>query len=181
MQRNSERQEDEIEALKSMYVSDFTDLRKDNVWKKKSAPEIKIRFRPQSRIEDECNMEVTLYVNCPFHYPDKIPVIRLENPVGITNQELAKLKTELEEQMKTLVGEVMILELSLTVQTFLNDHIRPAPKSFYEEMMSNKQKQEEKYALEQERRNEMKKQREEKEVPVYNISSSQCQGIINSI
>ena len=60
--------------------------------------------------------------------------------------------------------QVMILDLCQYVQNFLHAHNKPQFKSFYEEMMSNKQKQEEKIAKEHQKKMEIKKKKEEKKV-----------------
>ena len=58
----------------------------------------------------------------------------------------------------------MILELAQYVQTFLRDNYKGPQKSFYEEMLNNQRKQQEKQALEQKKRLEFLRKKEEKEV-----------------
>ncbi|XP_055957482.1 eIF-2-alpha kinase GCN2-like isoform X1 [Patella vulgata] len=165
IQSNTERQDDEIQVLQAIFTDDFVDLRKQNVWKTRIPPEIRLTLRPQLSMSSDLDnhTQVDLYLKCSTLYPDQIPEFRLENPKGITNYELSVLKDELENQVVTLVGEVLILDMAQTVQKFLHAHSRPAPKSFYEEMLSNKRRQEEKLALEQQKRNEMIKRKEDKE------------------
>ncbi|XP_063427677.1 eIF-2-alpha kinase GCN2-like [Mytilus trossulus] len=57
----------------------------------------------------------------------------------------------------------MVLELAQHVQTFLRDNYKGPQKSFYEEMLSNQLKQQEKQKLEQQKRLDFLKRKEEKE------------------
>ena len=68
-----------------------------------------------------------------------------------------------------LFSQEMLLELSQIVQQFLYTNNKPAPKSFYEEMLKNKQIEEERIAKERQRRNEIKRKREEKEVNLHSL------------
>ncbi|KAH3854167.1 hypothetical protein DPMN_096706, partial [Dreissena polymorpha] len=94
----------------------------------------------------------------------RVPEITLENTKGLSNQQLAELKTELDKKSKELSGEEMMLELSQLVQTYLYAHNKPPPKSFYEEMMSNKRRQQEIEDQEQQRKMELLRQKEEHEL-----------------
>ena len=58
----------------------------------------------------------------------------------------------------------MILNLAQYVQSFLRDNYKGPQKSFYEEMLNNQRKQQEKQALEEQRRLEFLKMKEEREV-----------------
>lgn len=58
----------------------------------------------------------------------------------------------------------MIFELAQHVQTFLHAHNHPPCKSFYEEMMKNKMKKEEQLAQEHQKKADLLKRKEEKEV-----------------
>lgn len=49
-------------------------------------------------------------------------------------------------------GQVMIYQLADHIQCFLTEHNQPPSKSFHEEMMKNLQRQQEKIALEEQRR-----------------------------
>ncbi|CAG2212078.1 unnamed protein product [Mytilus edulis] len=66
-------------------------------------------------------------------------------------------------QVQTTSSKVMVLELAQHVQTFLRDNYKGPQKSFYEEMLSNQLKQQEKLKLEQQKRLDFLKRKEEKE------------------
>jgi len=58
----------------------------------------------------------------------------------------------------------MVLRLCQHIQEFLHAHNKPPSKSFYEEMLYNRQLQEQKQAREAEKRLELERQREHKQV-----------------
>ena len=61
----------------------------------------------------------------------------------------------------------MILELAQHVQKFLHAHNQPPAPSFYEEMMSNKRKQEQHQEAERQKKIDLLKRKEEKQVWYY--------------
>ena len=75
-----ERQEDEVEALKSIYDCDFDDLRKQDVWKVRRPPEFLLKIRPDhdSRgAQQTCTVD--LHVKCCKKYPLVAPELELIN------------------------------------------------------------------------------------------------------
>ena len=90
--------------------------------------------------------------------------MELRKPKGLGNQQLRELLEELQGMAQRLRGEVMVLELAQRVQTFLHAYNQPPAKSFYEQMLTNKRKQEEKQKQEQQRKIEQLKKKEEKQV-----------------
>jgi len=58
----------------------------------------------------------------------------------------------------------MVLRLCQHIQEFLHAHNKPPSKSFYEEMLHNRQLREQKQAREAEKRLELQRQREHKQV-----------------
>ena len=58
----------------------------------------------------------------------------------------------------------MVLRLCQHIQEFLRAHNKPPSKSFYDEMLHNRQLQEQKQAREAEKRLELERQREQKQV-----------------
>jgi len=58
----------------------------------------------------------------------------------------------------------MVLRLCQHIQEFLRANNKPPSKSFYDEMLYNRQLQEQKQAREAEKRHELERQREQKQV-----------------
>uniref|UniRef100_A0A8C9XRQ1 non-specific serine/threonine protein kinase n=1 Tax=Sander lucioperca TaxID=283035 RepID=A0A8C9XRQ1_SANLU len=64
-------QENELEALASIFGDDFQDLRNKDPWKVKRPPEVHLCLRPNGLNNgQECYVTVDLQVKCPSTYPD---------------------------------------------------------------------------------------------------------------
>ncbi|MGH0165642.1 UNVERIFIED_CONTAM: hypothetical protein FKN15_056696 [Acipenser sinensis] len=141
-------QENELEALASIYGEDFQDLRKNLPWKGLTS-------------RQETYVTIDLWVQCPPTYPDVPPEVELKNAKGLSTENLQNLQSELKKLAADLCGEVMIFQLAEHVQCFLSEHNIPPPKSFHEEMLKNQQRQQEKLAQEQQQRIDQQRKREE--------------------
>ncbi|XP_010572499.1 PREDICTED: eukaryotic translation initiation factor 2-alpha kinase 4 isoform X3 [Haliaeetus leucocephalus] len=158
------RQENELQALESIYGQDFQDLRQSQAWKVRQPPEINLVLRPQGLTGDnEVYAKVDLWVKCPHTYPDTVPEIQLKNSKGLSKEKINELKSRLGQLAKQRCGEVMIFELANHVQSFLSEYNKPPSKSFHEEMLKNHQKEQERLAQEELRRAQEVKRREEQE------------------
>ncbi|XP_043929768.1 eIF-2-alpha kinase GCN2 isoform X2 [Protopterus annectens] len=160
----TERQENELQVLESIFAGDFQDLRQTDSWKVKRPPEIFLALRPLYVTgEEEIHVRADLLVRCPPTYPDALPELELKNTKGLSHEKLNQLQSGLEKLAVELRGEVMIYQLAEHIQSFLSEHNVPAPKSFHEEMLKNQQRQQERRAQE-EQRLLLEKQRKEKEM-----------------
>ncbi|KAJ8399100.1 hypothetical protein AAFF_G00414790 [Aldrovandia affinis] len=146
-------QENELEALASIFGDDFEDIRKKHPWKVKRPPEVYLCLRPKGlNSGQESYVKVDLQVKCPPTYPDVPPELTLKNAKGLSNDSLHSLQTELTKLAANRCGEVMIYELADFVQGFLSEHDVPPPRSFHEEMLKNQRQQQEKLAQEEQQR-----------------------------
>ncbi|XP_031551320.1 eIF-2-alpha kinase GCN2-like [Actinia tenebrosa] len=135
----AERRDNELEALQAIYMDDFQDIRE----KPDDLPKIALKLTPlQSIHEKGVHAKVELVIEYTPNYPNQSPIISLQKAVGLSNEDLQGLKTQLECEAAELVGEVMAHHLAHLVQTFLHSHNKPRL-SFYDEMMTNKKKEEE--------------------------------------
>ena len=122
-----ERQENEVEALKSIFDSSFRDIRNENVWSltdedaKKVPPELVIHLVPENSTHGytEAHVSVDLRVKfCP-KYPITKPVLSLETPVGLSTVQLSELLKRLQNLSEELEGEEMVYELTGEVSRYL--------------------------------------------------------------
>ncbi|XP_028251384.1 eIF-2-alpha kinase GCN2 [Parambassis ranga] len=164
-------QENELEALASIFGDDFQDLRTTDPWKIKRPPEVYLCLRPNGLSHgQECYVTVDLQVKCPPTYPDVPPEVELKNAKGLSNENLQNLQSELTKLAAVRCGEVMIYELADHIQGFLSEHNKPPSCSFHEEMLKNQQRQQEKLAQEeQQRMDQQRKQEEEMEKEIMAI------------
>ncbi|KAL7873489.1 hypothetical protein AOLI_G00125600 [Acnodon oligacanthus] len=155
-------QENELEALASIFGDDFKDIRPKHPWKIKCPPEMYLYLRPKGlSYGQECYVTVDLQVKCLPTYPDVPPELELKNTKGLSNDKLQKLQTELTKLALDRCGEVMIYELADFVQGFLTEHNVPPSRSFHEEMLKNQQRQQERLALEEQQRIDQRRKKEE--------------------
>lgn len=164
-------QENELEALASIFEDDFHDLRNKDPWKVKRPPEVHLCLRPNGlNYKQECYVSVDLLVKCSTTYPDVPPELELKNAKGLSNEILQNLQRELTNLAAARCGEVMIYELADHIQGFLSEHNKPPSRSFHEEMLKNQQRQQEKRALEeQQRMDQQRKQEEEMEKEIMAV------------
>ncbi|XP_041668498.1 eIF-2-alpha kinase GCN2 [Cheilinus undulatus] len=155
-------QENELEALASIFGDDFQDLRNRDPWKVKRPPEVHLCLRPNGlNTGEECYVTVDLQVKCPPTYPDVPPELELKNAKGLSNENLQNLQNELTKLAAARCGEVMIFELADHIQGFLSKHNKPPPRSFHEEMLKNQRRQQEKRDQEEQQRMDQQRRQEE--------------------
>ncbi|XP_058461122.1 eIF-2-alpha kinase GCN2 [Malaya genurostris] len=134
-----ERQETELEVIRSIYETQVEDLRpSEGKW---CPLEVRLRLTPQKGSAREAYVRADLRVSCSKNYPKYPPKIELENTVGLSDELMNELLQQLNQQASELKGEVMIYELAGTVESFLHKYNVPPKGSFYDEMLANRQRQ----------------------------------------
>ncbi|XP_058119579.1 eIF-2-alpha kinase GCN2 [Anopheles ziemanni] len=134
-----ERQENELEVIKSIFHDEVEDLRpKEGKWK---PLELQLHLTPQKGSAKKAYVKANLHIICNPKYPKYPPKVELKNAVGLSDSLVRELTDQLQRQADELKGEVMIYELANTVQTFLHQHNVPPKGSFYDEMLANQQQQ----------------------------------------
>ncbi|XP_029040075.2 eIF-2-alpha kinase GCN2 isoform X2 [Osmia bicornis bicornis] len=136
-----DRQENEIEVLKSIFGDELGDLRNRKNRRKWQPLDVNITLTPQKGMSGPAKVyvQIDLRVTCSDRYPVEVPKIVLKNGRGLSDQQIAILYDELMELTKRLQGEVMILELAQHVQKYLYENNKRRYNSFYEEMISRHQ------------------------------------------
>ncbi|XP_044265056.1 eIF-2-alpha kinase GCN2 [Tribolium madens] len=140
------RQKNELEALQAIYGDDLRDLRGQAAWMTWTPLNLSISLNPQQGSSGlhEVYVKLDLHVTCPETYPNTVPVLKLENSKGLSDNSLIELQKALEEKAGKLRGEEMIFQLAQHVQEFLHVHNKPSSKSFYDEMLQRQKEKEEK-------------------------------------
>lgn len=159
MSDNEERQESELLALNAIYP-ELVDLRNERNEPRKATQhnrknvnrqpswrplELQITLKPNTE-EVHVHCRVDLYVKCGDKYPQRAPEqLQIKNVVGLSNVAVEQLEGELVELANELAekDEESLFMCINKVEDFLNEHNKPAPKSFYDQMLSNKLKQQE--------------------------------------
>jgi len=141
-----ERQENEVEALKSIFDSSFRDTRDENAWNvsgedaKKVPPELVIHLVPENSTQGytEAHVSVDLRVKFSTKYPLVKPVLALETPIGLSKTQLTELLQKLEALSAELEGDEMVYELTGEASQFLSKHNSKGFQSMAEEREARK-------------------------------------------
>ncbi|KAI0243610.1 eukaryotic translation initiation factor 2-alpha kinase [Massospora cicadina] len=138
----SEIQDNEIEAIKAIYMDDF-ELIDSNVkpWKvSKRFKEFRIRLCP---FQEDLKrfVEINLRAKMPSHYPKIPPEIFLESPRGILERQLEELRALVKRKVNAAVGAEMIFDIADLVLEYISSHHAGTEKSSFHEQMIKRQEQ----------------------------------------
>ncbi|XP_067310946.1 eIF-2-alpha kinase GCN2 isoform X2 [Pseudorasbora parva] len=162
MSDHSLEQENELEALASIYGEDFRDIRAGDPWRVRRPPEVYLKLRPKGLAHGQTSfVSVDLQVKCPETYPDVPPELELKNAKGLSFDKLEQLRAELNTLARARCGEVMIYELADLIQGFLTELNLPPSSSFHEEMLKNQRRLQERLAQEEQQKMDQRRRQEE--------------------
>lgn len=192
-----ERQEEELLALQAIYpeVEDLREARarwpRDELNQLQPQPggrpptgrkwswrplEIRMRVKPDF---EQCDRQVDLRVRCGRGYPAERPEqITLAQPVGLSRSAIARLEAELATLSGDCAhkGEEQLFLLIARIKEFLLecDEQQPPTKSFYDQMLSNRQRQQQEQAKQQQL---LKDQAMEKEAEINKVRLSRKESL----
>ncbi|RUS33243.1 hypothetical protein BC938DRAFT_472418 [Jimgerdemannia flammicorona] len=172
-----ERQRNELEALKAIFMDDFEVVQNKTAWKVNANPsEFKLHLWPSLANEQERHAAIDLRVKFSKTYPRNAPDLKLENPRGLSPAQVQQLQQQLPAKIRELMGEEMIYEIAAHIQDFLSMHNTPPPKgttlSFHEQMLHRREENEK---IKQEKQQEeldrlMKLEEAERQVELESIN-----------
>ncbi|MCJ1351292.1 MAG: hypothetical protein MMC33_001276 [Icmadophila ericetorum] len=119
----SEIQQNEIDALRSIYMEDFAEEKaKAGAWNKTADRAFSLNLKPPSN--DSADVSVTLAISFPTTYPKSLPRCRATYEAGVRPKARAKIEEVLRSKPKELLGSEMIFELATAIQDILEDAIQ---------------------------------------------------------
>jgi translation initiation factor 2-alpha kinase 4 len=101
-------QNDEIEALKAIYAEDFDEIKVKGPWNGTSEKAFRLHLKPLQNPD----IGLLISVKFPATYPKTQPVISIENVHNVREKSLKSIKHIFEDKPKTLLGSVMIFEIT---------------------------------------------------------------------
>ncbi|KAI9015775.1 kinase-like domain-containing protein [Phycomyces nitens] len=151
-------QENEIEALKAIFMEDYQEVVDQTAWKIKSnVPEFILHLVPHGVNENETHVAVDLKIKFLKTYPNKPPEMSLINSRGLSPAALHEINESLKRTAKDSIGQEMTFDLADNVRELLTSYNEPPPEgsklSFHERMVmrtENNLKEEKERALEEE-------------------------------
>ncbi|KAJ1754584.1 eukaryotic translation initiation factor 2-alpha kinase, partial [Coemansia sp. RSA 2167] len=135
-------QQNEIAALRAIFMDDFTDVEAKTAWNiKQDTPEFVVQIRPT---DDELkeHVWVGLHVRFSKTYPRTAPQLIVESGRGLSDAQINEAQLMIKQQAATMVGGEMVYELSLLLSDFVTQHnsaAQAARPSFYEQMVERQQ------------------------------------------
>ncbi|KAJ2791630.1 eukaryotic translation initiation factor 2-alpha kinase, partial [Coemansia guatemalensis] len=135
-------QQNELAALKAIFMDDFKDVVAKTAWNvRQAAPEFVIQVRPT---DDELKgrVSVGLHVRLPMAYPRAAPQLTLENGHGLSEAQQHSALAMLKQQAETLIGGEMVYELAILLSEYItttNSAAQVARPSFHQQMVEREQ------------------------------------------
>ncbi|KAL9090174.1 MAG: hypothetical protein Q9165_005454 [Trypethelium subeluteriae] len=118
-------QTDEIEVLKAIYMDDYQEVEVKNAWRKIQLIEAQrtTDHAMKLRIKAPSSSDVFVILSCKLTatYPKTVPLLKIEESVGLPQGCERKIEEMLQTRPKELVGEVMIHELATSVEELLEE------------------------------------------------------------
>ena len=114
----SEIQQNEVEALRSIYMEDFEEEQvKKGAWNSNAERTFQLRLKAFSDDSYAINLRVTL----PISYPKTIPGLSVTDYGGIRERSRGRVDDILKNKPKALLGSEMIFEIASELQDLLED------------------------------------------------------------
>ncbi|KAI9807305.1 MAG: hypothetical protein M1833_000048 [Piccolia ochrophora] len=114
------RQDDELEALRSIFMDDFIELDTGpGAWKKSADRAFKLRLTANSDPDTTVILSVTMTAT----YPRTAPLLALGDMESIPQASRQKIHTIVEHLPKTLLGSEMIFSIATPIQDVLEDAV----------------------------------------------------------
>jgi eukaryotic translation initiation factor 2-alpha kinase 4 len=110
-------QNEEIEALKAIYLQDFEEIEVKGPWSGSSEKVFRLHLKPLS------NPDIGLVISVKFTatYPKTPPILNIENVHNIREKSIDSIKRVFQNKPNTLLGSVMIFEIASDIMDILVD------------------------------------------------------------
>ncbi|EPX72567.1 PEK/GCN2 protein kinase Gcn2 [Schizosaccharomyces octosporus yFS286] len=115
-----ETQQNEIAALKAIFMDDFEELKSKNAWNVSNGRVFAIHLCSRSASAKSI-AKVDLHIELGRSYPYVKPIVKLQNGENVLKSQIRFLLKKLDQKAKELLGEEMIFEFASIVQEYLND------------------------------------------------------------
>ncbi|KAJ3178871.1 hypothetical protein HDU85_005067 [Gaertneriomyces sp. JEL0708] len=131
----------EVQALKAIYMDDFTQriVPVQSAWKVAPAFEYCLTLVPHGEVNRE-RVKVELRVRFGKKYPEEVPKLEVQGVRGVSDRQVEDLNREVGQYAKTLVGSEMIYDIANFIQDYIMTHntLSPTspkkPLSFFDQM-----------------------------------------------
>jgi len=115
-----EAQDDEIEALRSIFMEDYEDVKTKAAWGSKPTEK---SFRLTLRAYSDANVSLVLVTTLTSTYPKTSPLLSLEVTDSVPKITLVQIRKLLSIMPKERPGEVVIHDVATAIQDALEDAV----------------------------------------------------------
>ncbi|KAJ1674120.1 eukaryotic translation initiation factor 2-alpha kinase, partial [Spiromyces aspiralis] len=131
-------QQNELEALRAIYMDDYKDVKPETVWKiAQYAPEFVVKIRSLDEQYRE-KVHVGLHVRFTKTYPNTAPQLALQEVFGLNDSQVSVAIQELQKKASQMIGSEMVYDLCTWLEEYVtNNNIADqiTGHSFHDEMM----------------------------------------------
>ncbi len=114
-------QQNEVDALRSIFMDDFEEGEiKRGAWNTSAERTFQIRLKALS----DADYAITLKVTLPISYPKTLPSLSIRDFGAIRQRPRAQIERVLQERPKALLGSEMIFEVASELQELLEDDVQ---------------------------------------------------------
>ncbi|EJD34852.1 kinase-like protein [Auricularia subglabra TFB-10046 SS5] len=160
-----QQQQEELDALQSIYGSDFSLRKPTTVWKGASAlTEFDIRLKHAEPALEQ-RVAITLHARLPKTYPDKaVPTFTIQNAVGLSPAHISQLSDLVKAEALRNTGRAMVFDIASFCQEWILTHntaSKPTPNVSLATQMTNRTIEEERKRARQAEEEAEQRQQEE--------------------
>ncbi|KAK9471529.1 kinase-like domain-containing protein [Dipodascopsis tothii] len=120
-----ETQLNEVEALRAIYMDDFSENASTSAWNKTASPSFNIRLKSQGDTGEDVNdigVSITLRVQMTATYPRSVPTITLTNPKNLPQSHMREINAFIKKRTQELIDSEMIFEIASAIQDMLETY-----------------------------------------------------------
>ncbi|KAI9760202.1 MAG: hypothetical protein M4579_001818 [Chaenotheca gracillima] len=115
------RQQDEVEALRSIFMEDFEEMTASSgAWSKSADHMFKIRIAASNDSETAVTLQVTLTAT----YPKTLPLLAVKGTDDLRERYRAKINEIVKTTPKDLIGSEMIYDITALIRDVLEDAVQ---------------------------------------------------------
>ncbi|PSK56571.1 hypothetical protein B9Z65_6195 [Elsinoe australis] len=116
----NEAQEEELEALRAIYIDDYEDVEVKSAWSKTTDRAFRIKLRPFS----DDTVHVLLSVKLTATYPRTPPLLEVQGLADLHERTQTRINRILKQKPAEMLGEVMIFAIASDIQDALEDAVQ---------------------------------------------------------
>ncbi|KAK9456329.1 kinase-like domain-containing protein [Dipodascopsis uninucleata] len=137
-----ETQKNELEALRAIYMDDFSENASNSAWNKTASPSFNIHLKAHGDGTSSSELSLTVKVQMTATYPRSLPIINIEDPKNLRTSQIKEINSFITLRTKELLGEEMIYDICSSIQEMLEQFHDSITNSSLEEERAKRMEEE---------------------------------------